>query len=82
MKRYRSVDNIKLNTVDRFIELVLDSGCIKIPFYEINHVSIFADRISIDYKKASVATLRADEMIIKAKGRELLETRLQVRNAS
>jgi hypothetical protein len=29
-----------------------------------------------------VATLRADEMIIKAKGRELLETRLQVRNAS
>jgi len=82
-KRRTRIDDIYTDCDDHYIGLVrIDNPIIRVPFYEVNSIMIFQNRISIFYKKTSIATWRADEEEIMNKAKELKRTKLEIRKSN
>jgi len=83
-KHRKRIDDIYIDCDDHYIGLVrIDNPIIRVPFYEVNEpIMIFQNRISIFYKKTSIATWRADEEEIMNKAKELKRTNLEIRKSN
>ena len=72
-----NVDGIELDHTDRFVGFQMPHRIIRVPFFEINQVSVYERRISVQYKKSMNAIYRAEEHIIRAVGKEFERAGLQ-----
>lgn len=75
-----NVDDVFLDHNDRYVGLMVNTRLLRVPFYDVNHVSVFERRLSVQYKKSMNAIYRAEPEKIRAKQKEFERAGLGINN--